>query len=77
MKRQTRLGKVKKQPGLAGSRVLILAGEFSGQEGVCVGKGNDPKKWAVSPDSSSKILELTFEKEFGLLLDHSAGLENN
>jgi hypothetical protein len=77
MKRETRLGKAKNQPGLAGSRVLILAGEFAGQEGVCLGRGHDPKKWAVSPDLSKKVLELIFEKEFGVVLDHSGGLEKN
>jgi len=35
----------------------------------CIGKAADGKKWAVSPDDSNIILELIFEREFGLLLD--------
>lgn len=49
--------------------MLILSGEFAGQEGVCLGPTADGKKWAVSPEGSDAILELEFDREFGLLLN--------
>ena len=54
---------------LSGCRILIVNEPHAGKEGVCVGRASDGKKWAVSPDGSNEILNLTFEKEFGLLLD--------
>lgn len=66
------------KPDYAGSRILILAGEFHGNEGVCLGRGSaDPAKWAVSPDNSNAILELVFEKEFALLINLSGDLSRN
>lgn len=56
---------------LSGCRVLIVSGDHAREEGVCLGKAADGKKWAVSPDDSSEVLELEFESEFGLLLDMS------
>jgi hypothetical protein len=74
----SREGTMKKTPKeLSGCRVLILSGSHAGQEGVCVGRGADGKKWAVSPDESNEILNLTFEKDFGLLLDMSGDAERN
>jgi len=35
------------------------------------------KRWAISPDGSDKILQLAFEKEFGLLVDLFANPEEN
>jgi hypothetical protein len=58
-------------------RVLILCGPHKGQEGVCVGRAADGKRWAVSPEGSNEVLQLVFEKEFGLLLDLSANPDNN
>jgi len=60
-----------------GCRVLILSGRHEGREGVCVGKSADGKRWAISPDGSDEILQLVFEKEFGLLVDLSANPDNN
>jgi hypothetical protein len=51
--------------------VLILKGEFEGEEGVCLGAAADASKWAVSPDHSDSILALGFEREFALLVDLS------
>jgi len=62
---------------LSGCRVLILAASHAGAEGVCLGKSTDGKKWSVSPDGSNEILSLTFEKEFGLLLDMSGDAGRN
>ena len=62
---------------LSGCRILIVSGPHAGQEGVCVGRASDGKKWAVSPDDSNEILNLTFEKEFGLLLDMSGDARTN
>lgn len=69
---------MKKTPkDLSGCRVLILSGPHAGREGVCVGREADGKKWAVSPDDSNEIINLTFEKQFGLLLDMSGDAEGN
>ena len=62
---------------LQGARVLILTGQFKGQEGVCLGKGSADSLWAVSPDSTNEILSLIFEKEFALLVDLSADPTQN
>ena len=60
-----------------GSRVLILTGRYEGREGVCAGKSADGQRWAISPDGSDEILQLVFEKEFGLLIDLSADPDKN
>ncbi|MCC6355233.1 MAG: hypothetical protein IT577_15180 [Verrucomicrobiae bacterium] len=52
-----------------GLSVIILAGEFAGQEGVCLGKAPEPGKWAVSPDGSDRVVYLEFETEFGILIN--------
>ena len=69
---------MKKSPkDLSGCRVLIVAGPHAGAEGVCLGKSDDGKQWSVSPDDSDEILSLTFEKEFGLVLDMSGDAGKN
>ncbi len=62
---------------LEGHRILILAGEYDGEEGICLGKITGTNRWAVSPDSSTAILELHFESEFALLLNLSADPAQN
>jgi hypothetical protein len=62
---------------LIGCRILIVAGKFAGQEGVCLGVSSEANKWAVSPDNSNEVLNLVFEKEFGLLLDLSQHAQKN
>jgi hypothetical protein len=62
---------------LSSCRILIVSGKYVGQEGVCLGRSTDGKKWAVSPDGSSEILDLVFEREFGLLLDMSDDARKN
>lgn len=66
-----------KRKDLSGCRILIVNGTFDGQEGVVLGKSSDGNKWAISPDGSSEILDLAFEKEFGLLLDMSGDAGKN
>jgi hypothetical protein len=61
----------------SGARVLITRGKFRGREGVCLGRTHDNRAWAISPDGSAEILELEFEKEFGLLVDLSSDASNN
>ena len=61
----------------AGCRVIIIAGESAGEEGVCVGKSADGIRWAISPEDSDEILQLLFEKDFGLLMDLSADPERD
>lgn len=56
---------------LDGHRILILAGDYDGQEGICLGRIAGTNRWAVSPDASTAILELHFEDEFALLLNLS------
>lgn len=62
----------KSPDSLDGHRILILAGDHAGEEGICLGRINGTNRWAVSPDASTAILELRFEDEFALLLDLSA-----
>jgi hypothetical protein len=37
------------------------------EEWVCVGRSVDGERWAIAPDLSSDVLQLAYEKEFGLL----------
>ena len=57
---------------MQGARVLILTGEYKGEEGVCLGEATETGLWAVSPDITSEGPSLVFEKDFGLLVDLSA-----
>ena len=58
------------KPELSGKTVLILDGEFAGEEGICLGRAPDAHDlWAVSPDSSDRIVNLRFADEFGVLLN--------
>jgi hypothetical protein len=61
----------KSAEALQGARVLILSGQFRGVEGVCLGEESSTGRWAISPDDSDEILSLTFERDFGLLVDLS------
>ena len=56
------------QDELTGKRVLILVEPYAGQEGICLGRSADGIRWAISPDDSNEILQLLFEKEFGILI---------
>lgn len=56
----------------SGHTVIILAGEFAGEEGVCLGRATGEKElWAVSPNTSDRIVNLRFDGEFGVLLNPS------
>ena len=58
------------KPDPSGKTVLIIGGEFAGEEGVCLGHAPDTQDlWAVSPDTSDRIVKLRFDAEFGLLLN--------
>ena len=67
----------KSPDSLEGHRILILTGDHEGEEGICLGRIAGTNRWAVSPDSSTAILEFYFETEFALLLDMSATLSRN
>jgi hypothetical protein len=55
-----------------GLTVIILSGEFAGQEGVCLGRAGDGDElWAVSPHGSDRIVNLRLEEEFGVLVNPS------
>lgn len=64
------------RPPLEGARVLILKGDFAGEQGVCLGAA-DEGKFNVSPDCSDSVLRLEFESEFGLLVDLSGNPSKN
>ena len=66
----------RKRPSPEGMRVVILEGEFTGNEGICLGTAPNGR-WAVSPDCSDQILELKFEEEFVLLVDLSGEPSRN
>jgi hypothetical protein len=53
-----------------GARVLILTGQFKGEEGICLGQERNGR-WVVSPDGSDEIASLIFDREFALLIDLS------
>jgi hypothetical protein len=65
------------EPNMSGARVLIVAGDHRGREGVCLGPSEKPAYWFVSPDDSAAILELMFPDEFGLLVDLSGDPQMN
>jgi hypothetical protein len=56
---------------MQGARVLILSGEFAGEEGICLGEQRNGR-WAVSPDERDGIVSLCLHSEFALLIDLSA-----
>ena len=50
--------------------VIILTGQFAGEEGVCLGPAPAGRVgWAVSPSTSNKILYLKIEVDFGILVN--------
>ena len=57
--------------------MIILQGEFSGCEGVCLGESEPGGPFAVSPDGSDAIVPLVFERDFGLLVDLSGDSAQN
>jgi hypothetical protein len=59
-----------------GARVLVLKGEFAGEQGVCLGAA-DHGRFTISPDCTDAILTLEFETEFGLLVDLSCDPSKN
>jgi hypothetical protein len=61
---------------LQGARVLILSGEFKGDEGICLGQERNDR-WGISPDGSDEIVSLLFDREFALLIDLSADPHRN
>jgi hypothetical protein len=62
-------------PDPTGLTVLITAGEFTGGEGVCLGRVAD--LWAVSPHDSPRILQLRLPEEFGVVINPRQRLERN
>ena len=60
-----------------GARILILKGQFAGEQGVCLGFTADGKQWAISPDSSDEIVPMKYEVDFALLTDLSVQPQRN
>lgn len=66
------------RPDPSGKSVLITAGEFAGNEGVCLGPVTLAKSlWAVSPHHSDRVVNLKFDEEFGVLLNPGAAPGRN
>jgi hypothetical protein len=50
--------------------VIILKGEFAGDEGICLGQATGGTElWAVSPHSSNRVLNLRLAQDFGVLME--------
>lgn len=58
----------KNLPDPTNHQVIILTGEFAGQEGYCLGPTHSGL-WAVTPNSSGKVLDLRFDEDFGILIN--------
>lgn len=58
-----------KLPDPSQKPVIILAGDFAGQEGFCLGPAGEQGLFAVTPMSSNQILRLKFDAEFGILIN--------
>jgi hypothetical protein len=58
-----------KLPDPTNKSVIILAGEFAGQEGFCLGPAGEAGVFAVTPNTSNQILRLRFDEEFGILVN--------
>lgn len=58
-----------KLPDPTNKSVIILAGDFAGQEGFCLGLSGEEGLFAVTPNSSSQILRLRFDEEFGIVIN--------
>lgn len=56
-------------PNPTGKTVIIIAGEFAGQEGFCLGPAGEERLFAVTPTASNQILRLRFDEEFGILIN--------
>ena len=69
--------RLQKDADMQGVRVLILTGQYKGEQGVCLGQSEEAGFWAISPDTSDEVLSLAFEKDFGLLVDLSGKPELN
>ncbi len=56
-------------PDPTNKSVIILKGEFAGQEGYCLGASGQAGQFAVTPSTSNRILTLRFDEEFGILIN--------
>ena len=56
-------------PNPTEKHVIILTGEFTGQEGFCLGPSGEKGIFAVTPNSSNRILHLRFDEDFGILIN--------
>lgn len=59
----------KNLPDPTDKSVIILKGEFAGQEGYCLGPSAETGKYAVTPTASTRILTLHFDEDFGILIN--------
>jgi hypothetical protein len=56
-------------PDPTNKSVIILKGEFAGQEGYCLGPSGQVGQFAVTPSTSNRIITLHFDEEFGILIN--------
>lgn len=57
--------------------VIILKGDFAGEEGYCLGPSGEAGVFAVTPRGSNRVLRLRFDEEFGILINPGqAGARN-
>ena len=65
-----------KLPDPTEKHVIILTGEFAGQEGFCLGPA-ESGLFAVTPNSSHRILRLRFDEDFGILINPKQKIGRN
>jgi hypothetical protein len=64
-------------PDPTGKSVIILTGEFAGEEGICLGRAGDGTSWSVSPRTSDRVLELEFDRDFGIVVNQGQDAGRN
>jgi len=66
-----------KLPDPTEKHVIILTGEFAGQEGFCLGPAGGNGLFAVTPNSSPRVLRLRFDEDFGILINPKQKIGSN
>lgn len=66
-----------KLPDPTGKTVIIIAGDFAGHEGFCLGTAGEEGVFAVTPNTSNRVLRLRFDEEFGILINSGQDKSRN
>ncbi len=56
-------------PDPTNKSVIIIKGEFAGVEGHCLGPAGQTGLYAVTSNTSNRILNLRIDEEFGILIN--------